>query len=106
MKTFQDLVFGPHPVGYGYFDTQAKMTFPNGYGVSVVTGSHAYSSEGRPYEVAIFDGNGLTYDTPITDDVIGHQTAEDVTDIMRRVQELPNAVTPTLIEQLNKGDQP
>ena len=101
MKTFQDLTFGPHPVGFG-LDTQARMTFPNGYGVSVVTGMHAYSSEGHPYEVAIFDGNGLTYSTPITDDVIGHQTAEDVTDIMRRVQELPDAATPALIEQLNK----
>ena len=30
----------------------------------------------------------LTYDTPITEDVLGYQTDADVDDVMRRVQEL------------------
>jgi hypothetical protein len=33
------------------------------------------------------DGN-LTYDTPVTNDVIGYLTEEDVTDVMKQVQEL------------------
>jgi hypothetical protein len=31
----------------------------------------------------------ITYDTPITDDVIGHLTETEVTDIMKQIQELP-----------------
>ena len=85
MKTFKDLDFKLH--SNGYFDTQARMDFDNEYGVSVINGAGAYCSEGT-YEVAIMYKGALTYSTPITDYVIGHQTPEEVTDIMRQVQEL------------------
>jgi hypothetical protein len=88
MKTFKDLKFETHPnFGYG-FDTQATMNFENGYGVSVVTGDAAYSSESQPYEVAILKDDKLCYDTHITNDVLGHNTEESVTHIMEQVQNL------------------
>lgn len=73
MKTFKDLQFDPHKVGVG---THAQMYFDNGYGVSVVCGELFYS-------------NGIdTYETDITSDVLGDQTADEVSEIMRRVQKL------------------
>ena len=87
MKTFKDLIFENHPV-QSHFNTQAEMNFKNDYGVSVITGEGAYSSDSEPYEVAIKYKGSLTYNTPITDDVIGYQTEDDVTEIMKQVQEL------------------
>lgn len=88
MKTFDDLKFDPHSRSYVGFDKHAKMQFENGYGISVITGASAYTSEGAPYEVAVLHNNRLTYTTPITDDVIGHCTQERVTEIMKRIQQL------------------
>ena len=85
MKTFKDLVFKDHEVS-SHFSSQARMDFDNGYGVSVITGRGAYSDDDHPYEVAIlFDGE-LTYNTHITDDVIGYQKVRGVTNIMKKVQ--------------------
>lgn len=89
MKTFEDLKFeqlndAPYMVG-----KKSRMQFDNGFGVSVV--SHTYSYGGRDglYEVAVLDSNNqLTYDTSVTNDVLGYLTEEDVTDVMKQVQEL------------------
>jgi len=84
MKTFKDLEFKSHPIGNG---VQARMDFDNDYGVSVVkfNGSYGYPNL---WEVAVMYKGSLTYNTPITDDVLGHQNDQDVTDIMERVQTL------------------
>ena len=86
-KTFKDLEFIPHPV-LGEGGTRAHMKFDNGFGVSVITGEYAYSDEARPYEVAVLQGDNITYSTPITDDVIGHLNEGGVTEIMRQIQDL------------------
>jgi hypothetical protein len=96
MKTFKDLVFNPHLVGNG---KQAKIFFPNGYGVSVVRfkllsgfGYGSYTSNESEWELAVLEGTEkdweLTYDTPITDDVLGHLSEDGVTEIMAKVQSL------------------
>lgn len=91
MKTFKDLVFNKHP-NFPMFSMQARMFFPNGYGISVVAGEYAYSDNENPYECGVLKGNSdkwdLTYDTPITDDVIGYCDEEKVTEIMKQIQEL------------------
>lgn len=98
MKTFKDLEFELHDIaketrntGIGYFKdaTQAVMEFPNGYGISVITGTCFYTDILHPFECAVVWGNHLCYDTPITDDVIGHCNTEDVTNIMKQIQKLP-----------------
>ena len=89
MKKFQDLPFFPINDAPFMVGKKARMTFENGYGVSVV--SHTYSYGGRDglFEIAVLDKDGdLTYDTPVTNDVIGYLTEEDVTDVMKQVQEL------------------
>lgn len=98
MKTFKDLQFKPHQTGDGL---HGLAFFPNGYGISVVRfmmpishrGYGSYTDNENEWEVAILVGNvdgwELTYDTPITDDVIGHLEESEVTEIMKQIQELP-----------------
>ena len=86
MKTFEDLEFKKHEVlGFGF---QAEITFENGYGVSVINGDYAYSSQDKPYEIAIKKDGSICYDTYITNDVIGYQTKDDVTKVMAQVQNI------------------
>jgi predicted dehydrogenase len=87
MKTFNDLEFKPHPNNMG--GVQAYITFENGYGASVVCTPHTYGGDKGLYELAVFGKNGhITYDTPITNDVIGYLRPMDVTDVMEKIQQL------------------
>ncbi len=86
MKQFKDLKFKKHPHLNGVI---SRITFDNGYGASVVKHEFSYGSDKGLYELAVLDKNGdLTYDTPITDDVIGYLREEDVTDVMEKIQKL------------------
>jgi hypothetical protein len=41
------------------------------------------------FEVAVLDKDGdLTYNTPVTNDVVGYLTPDEVTEIMEEVQKL------------------
>ena len=87
MANFTDLVFGVHP---NFPDaTQAIFEFPNGYSISVITGKYAYTTESHPYEAAVFLNGGLCYVTPITNDVFGHQTTDDISETMALIEALP-----------------
>jgi hypothetical protein len=89
MKTFEDLNFKrinepPFMVG-----KKARMMFENGYGVSVVSHTFSYGGKDGMYELAVLDSNGeLTYNTSITNDVMGYLNSSDVTRIMEDVQKL------------------
>ena len=87
MKKFKDLDFielDPYMNGVG-----ANMMFENGYGVSVVCHSFSYGGNSGLYELAVLDREGnIPYDTPVTDDVLGHLTPEGVTEKMAFVQVL------------------
>ena len=94
MKTFKDIDFKPHSVGEGL---QGKIFFDNRYGVSVVRFKigerySSYTNNEDEWELAVLFGNEkeweLTYNTPITNDVIGWLSSEDVTEIMKKVQGL------------------
>lgn len=86
MKTFNDLEFKPHPHGLGI---QARVQFDNGFGASIVKGPYTYGGDEGLYEIAVLDKDGsLTYETPITNDVIGHLTEDDVTNILSQIQNL------------------
>lgn len=98
-KTFKDLVFEPWGKRHGmelttalgrHFHTQAVMEFQNGYSVSVLHGEQFYSDE-NTYEVAVMKDNELVYPSAVfglRDEPLGWQTKEQVTAIMRKVQEL------------------
>ena len=86
--TFDDLEFGPRKVG----GIQAKVFFSNGYGASVIKGYGSYGGSEGLYELAVLkiheDGWDLCYDSGITEDVIGHLTEEEITDILEQIEAL------------------
>lgn len=83
-KTFEDLNF--------YHDgvvNRSFLIFDNGYGASVVIGPHTYGGSDGFYEMAVIDSEGnILYDTPITSDVIGWLTPSEVTDYLKKIQDL------------------
>lgn len=64
------------------------FNFKNGYGASVITGSIAYCNKLQPYELAVLKHGKLCYDTPITDDVIGYLTSDEVDELLDRIEQL------------------
>lgn len=93
---FGDLTFHSH-ANYPDSGVAARHFFPNGYGVSVIQfttpfGFGSYGAEEGLYEVAILKGLEedweICYDTPITDDVIGYQSMEDIDTLLSQVESL------------------
>jgi hypothetical protein len=87
MATFNDLEFNAHPGGFGVY---ARVFFPNGYGASVVKSEYSYGGRDGLYELAVINETTgeITYDTPITNDVEGYLTPEDVTNLLERIEAL------------------
>lgn len=85
MKTFKDLVFNHIPNLPNHI--QAVMYFNNGYGISCINYKGAYCDE-KTYEVGIMYEGELTYNTHISDDVLGYQTPKDISIIMKQIQKL------------------
>lgn len=78
----------------GMAGKQALGRFANGYGVSIVQHAGSYGGRENKWELAVLkwepgaDDFELTYDTPITDDVIGWLTWDEAVDIAREVEAL------------------
>ena len=88
MKTFNDLPFETIDNGI-LWCKKARMDFDNNYGVSVVRHNMSYGGRDGLYEMAVLYDNEIHYENPVADgDVIGHLTEEEVTDLMKKVQEL------------------
>lgn len=106
-----------HPSGDG---EQYIVRFTNGYGASVVRAlGVTYGAEEGLWELAVvtFTGNdlwqfSLTYETPITNDVLGYLTPEEVKGYLRQVAALPPVGQPFETEDTHThyfpapGDQP
>ena len=86
MKNFDDLVFEQHTACED--GTRAKLEFDNGYGVSVITGKMFYTDAVGQYEAAVLLDGKLCYETPITDDVLGHLDRKGVEGLMEQIQKL------------------
>ena len=71
---------------------QYLFEFENGYGASVIKHFGSYGSSDDKWELAViqFDDGGfdLVYDTPITDDVLGYLTDEEVCEYLQQIKEL------------------
>ena len=66
--------------------------FPNGHGASVIRGPWTYGGDKGLWELAVINHNEeLNYGTPITSDVKGHLTDQDVADLLTRISELDGA---------------
>jgi hypothetical protein len=88
--TFSNLEFETDELG-----EHAFHIFDNHYGVSVVRGPYTYGGRKGLYELAVVymapedKESQLVYDTPITNDVMGHLTPDNITDVMAQVEALP-----------------
>ena len=88
MKQFKDLEFTSLDTDF-LSGKKSRIQFDNGYGASVVSHNFSYGGKQGLYEIAILDNEGdICYDTPITNDVIGHLTEEDVTEVLIKIQSL------------------
>lgn len=72
---------------------QRVFRFENGYGASVVCHSFSYGGPQGLYELGVIKWDGedwhLTYETPITDDVIGYLSTIDVDNLLSQIAALP-----------------
>jgi hypothetical protein len=74
--------------------TQTIYRFDNDYGASIVNHSFSYGIE---MAVVKFTGStiqdfDLCYDTPITNDVLGHLSPADVEMYLKQIEALPPSV--------------
>lgn len=71
---------------------QKIYKFENGYGASVVKAYGSYGNEDDLWELAVikFDEESwyIYYKTPITNDVIGYLSDDDVEEILIKIKEL------------------
>lgn len=68
---------------------QLVYKFDNGYGASVVKHNFSYGGKKGLYELAVLDKDGgLCYDTPITEDVVGHLTMGEVENLLAEISYL------------------
>lgn len=65
--------------------------FENGYGASVVCHRFSYGGPQGLFELAVLSNytGDLIYDTPITNDVLGHLTIEEVEEVLDKIEALP-----------------
>ena len=86
MITFNDLEF-KQDMQRGL--NAARVMFDNGYGASVIIGPHTYGGEDGLYELGVLGKDKkLTYDTPVTEDVKGYLSEDDVTKLLEQIQKL------------------
>jgi hypothetical protein len=68
---------------------QKIYRFPNEFGASVIRHDYSYGHEAGLWELAVikFEGGdwSLNYDTPVTDDVLGHLTDDEVTELLDQI---------------------
>lgn len=72
---------------------QKIYRFGNGFGASVIQGPYSYGGGEGLWELGVirFDGDGdwkLTYDTTVTDDVLGYQTDDEIAALLARIDSL------------------
>jgi hypothetical protein len=89
MYSFSDLKFSKHP--FFTDGKSARFSFPNKFGVSVITGGDAYCTKDS-YEVGILYRDQLV--TPrnlpkfLDEEVIGYQSEEHITELMNQLASL------------------
>ena len=95
-EMFEELTFFPHRNSTK--GISARKEFDNGCLISVVSGEGLYGDldanefYDSTFEVAAFDANGEFIRLTPHDDVIGHRTLEEVSQIMTQLQNDPESL--------------
>lgn len=78
----------------GRFPSFSKLLyhyeFKNGYGASVLRSSYSFGGDRGLFELAVLKDGDICYSTPITNDVIGYLTADEVTEYLQQIEKLPD----------------
>lgn len=71
---------------------QARVFFSNGFGASIIIGPYTHGGKKGLFELAVLVGVEdkwtITYDTSITNDVLGYLTKSTVTELLGKVEAL------------------
>jgi hypothetical protein len=82
-----------HPAGLG--GVQRIYRFDNDLGASVVRFPYSYGGDSGLWELGVIKFNGdrwkLTYETPITSDVLGYLTDEEVASTLDQIAAIAKA---------------
>lgn len=74
----------------GHFPSFSKLLyhyeFKNGYGASVLRSSYSFGGDRGLFELAVLKDGDICYNTPITNDVIGYLTADEVTKYLQQIE--------------------
>lgn len=88
-KKYGEFIVDPKSIGFQ--DKGWKFVFDNGYGASVI--DDGYGKEKGLYELAVIEKStgennryNLCYDTPITNDVLGNLTDEEVQKTLAKIK--------------------
>lgn len=91
LPCFSDLRFDQEPSidipGVKYTIRRSRLQFDNGYGASVVNGTHTYGGPAL-YELAVLHKNEICYDSGLTEDVIGHLSKDEVSEWLVKISRL------------------
>tara|TARA_R110002167_G_scaffold25346_13_gene88140 strand:- start:551 stop:838 length:288 start_codon:yes stop_codon:yes gene_type:complete len=68
---------------------QVMVNFTNGYQASIVSHEFSYGGGDGLFEIAVMHNNQIVYDTPVTNDVLGHLDEEDVLRHLNEIHALP-----------------
>ena len=63
------------------------VTFPNGWGASIVRNTGSYGSASGMWELAVLHEDTLCYRSSVTDDVIGWLDPRSIADLVQRIAE-------------------
>ena len=81
-------MYSPTEINEHYGGIQKTYKFDNGYGASVIRHKGSYGYAQGKWELAVLEGDELCYTSPITEDVIGHLTEDEVESILKQIKEL------------------
>ena len=84
-KQIENIAIQDRPV----IGPQMRITFRNGYVVSVITGYGAYSNRNRPFELAVLVGGELIELPDEQDEVAGYLTGKAGVGLLRKIMRYP-----------------
>lgn len=73
-----------------YDGVKVEYQFKNGYGASVVRHQYSYGHQDGLWELAVLKDGAITYESEISDDVIGYLSWEDVGKLLSKIKDLPD----------------
>jgi hypothetical protein len=83
------MLFEPKEINKVHGGVQKLYRFENGRGASVIRHKGSYGFEKGLWELAVLDGgDDIDYHTPITSDVVGHQTEEQIQTLLTEISKL------------------